>query len=529
MRDGEKRAPFASSREGSFDGEGGKRKPDLAMTSKRALSQPSGSASSLQKARRVEGGSSAAAVLHFGSSQLRIGTSGYNADHWVGSYYHAVLEKGSKQQFQKYSSEFDCVEINATFYNLPVDKTWRGWKAQAPRASFTYVIKANQYFTHTKKLIVDDNFKKRWGIFWDRCQLLGEHLGPILFQLPPTFKCNAQRLANLSTVLPKDGRFVFEFRHPSWFCEEVYRVLRAHDWCLCHIHLVNCINSLDDKKSKQKWAGHMQDGWHRPLDADSCCSWGVYIWLHGTLGMYLGCYPSSDLQAVANRMRAFTKGPENRHRTTYYMLNNTDGGLHTADGGCVQEPSAVVDARAVDDLLAGRQPSFGLHPQQTFMPGEDLELAEAIRLSLQATHQQAPDIAEEKEDPDLAKALRLSLQETHEQALPPPPDEPASGDPTCSLQVRLPWGARITRKFAPSHTIKDVFHWVEWEQLGGIDPKLSQRDRWSLVAFPRKRYASEKGRRIFAYEGAEDLVSDVSDSTLQSLGFQTQETLNLQP
>jgi len=142
---------------------------------------------------------------------------------------------------------------------------------------------------------------------------------------------------------------------------------------------------------------------------------------------------------------------------------------------------------------------------------------------------QAPDIAEEKEDPDLAKALRLSLQETHEQALPPPPDEPASGDPTCSLQVRLPWGARITRKFAPSHTIKDVFHWVEWEQLGGIDPKLSQRDRWSLVAFPRKRYASEKGRRIFAYEGAEDLVSDVSDSTLQSLGFQTQETLNLQP
>ncbi|CEM01865.1 unnamed protein product [Vitrella brassicaformis CCMP3155] len=395
------------------------------MASKRALSEPSGSASSSHKSPRVDASSSRG--THFGSPQIRIGTSGYYYNYWCGPYYPTDLKAKSKKQFEWFSSEFDCVEINATYYVIAPEQTWRGWKAQAPRPSFTYAIKANKYFTDEKQLLVDDGFKEQWKTFWGGCLLLDDHLGPVLFVCPPSFRRNIQRLKDLSTVLPSNGRFAFEFRHPSWYTKEVYDVLRANDWCLARTHLIN-----EMKSNGKMWAAQMDSGWHPPASVDSCCSWGLYFRLHGARGRCFGSYDSSQLQEVARRMQEFTEGSTSRK--AYCLFNNDSVEPHSS---C--PPPAVADARNLDDLC---------------------------KRSVCV-------------DPELAEALRLSL-ETHQQALLPPPEEPTSG-PTCAVQIRLPSGARITRKFAPSHTIKGVFHWLEREDLSGIVPRLSMRGTWSLV------------------------------------------------
>lgn len=206
---------------------------------------------------------------------LRVCTSGYHYDHWhvSGSIYDGISEK---QEFSRYSAEFDCVELNATFYRWFRDGVFEGWKARAAavRPSFQYIVKAHQFYTHWKRLNVDDQFKESWGRFWQSCQLLGEHLGPVLFQFPENFKLhpspakqtkkrggkeenqapageeppqsNLARLEALGAVLPSDGRFVFEFRDSSWFCEEVYEVLRRHNWCLALVEVSGKGLGLDD-------------------------------------------------------------------------------------------------------------------------------------------------------------------------------------------------------------------------------------------------------------------------------------------
>jgi uncharacterized protein YecE (DUF72 family) len=128
-----------------------------------------------------------------------------------------------------YVERFTTVEINATFYRMPSAKTVEGWGAAAP-AGFTYVLKAPQRITHFGRLLdVDEPLR----YFCDAARTLGDRLGPLLFQLPPNFKKAADRLGTLLAIMPDGFRVAFEFRHESWFDDEVYALLRSRNAALC--------------------------------------------------------------------------------------------------------------------------------------------------------------------------------------------------------------------------------------------------------------------------------------------------------
>jgi uncharacterized protein YecE (DUF72 family) len=128
-----------------------------------------------------------------------------------------------------YVERFTTVEINATFYRMPNEKTVAGWASTAP-AGFTYVLKAPQRITHFARLRgVDEPLR----YFCDTARSLGDKLGPLLFQLPPNFKKATDRLGELLSILPNGFRVAFEFRHESWFDDEVYTLLRSHNASLC--------------------------------------------------------------------------------------------------------------------------------------------------------------------------------------------------------------------------------------------------------------------------------------------------------
>jgi len=128
-----------------------------------------------------------------------------------------------------YVERFTTVEINATFYRMPNEKTVAGWVSTAP-AGFTYVLKAPQRITHFARLRgVDEPLR----YFCDTARSLGDKLGPLLFQLPPDFKKATDRLGELLSILPNGFRVAFEFRHESWFDDEVYTLLRSHNASLC--------------------------------------------------------------------------------------------------------------------------------------------------------------------------------------------------------------------------------------------------------------------------------------------------------
>jgi len=128
-----------------------------------------------------------------------------------------------------YVERFTTVEINATFYRMPSAQTVAGWGAAAP-AGFTYVLKAPQRITHFARLRGAGEPLRH---FCDAARALGDKLGPLLFQLPPNFKRAADRLGEILSILPDGLRVAFEFRHESWFDDEVYALLRSRNAALC--------------------------------------------------------------------------------------------------------------------------------------------------------------------------------------------------------------------------------------------------------------------------------------------------------
>jgi uncharacterized protein YecE (DUF72 family) len=159
--------------------------------------------------------------------KVHVGTSGYNYPEWRGTFYPEKCP--SKAMFAFYSARFTSVEINYTFYRLPTAKITEGWRAQAP-AGFTYALKAPRRITHDRRL---QDCADLVAAFSDNARAMGEHLGPLLFQLPPHFKCDVARLEAFLSLVPADLRSAFEFRHDSWLAEPVYEVLRRHGAALC--------------------------------------------------------------------------------------------------------------------------------------------------------------------------------------------------------------------------------------------------------------------------------------------------------
>jgi len=157
----------------------------------------------------------------------RIGCSGWQYKHWRGDFYPAGLPQS--RWFAHYALTFDTVEINNSFYRLPPPETFDKWREQAP-PHFQYAIKASRFLTHMKKLKDPENPLAR---FFANATHLGRHLGPVLYQLPPRFPVDLDRLARFLEALPTANRHTVEFRDTSWYDERVYELLRRHDVSLC--------------------------------------------------------------------------------------------------------------------------------------------------------------------------------------------------------------------------------------------------------------------------------------------------------
>ncbi len=157
--------------------------------------------------------------------ELRIGCSGWNYAHWRNGVFYPP-RCAPRNWLEFYSRYFDTVEINNTFYRLPTVKAVEGWAAGAPEG-FVFSVKMSRYLTHIKRLT---EVEAGLAVFFGRlAPMLGSpKLGPILWQLPPNFERNDERLRTTLALLPRDQRHCVEFRHPSWFVPETYECLREH-------------------------------------------------------------------------------------------------------------------------------------------------------------------------------------------------------------------------------------------------------------------------------------------------------------
>ena len=161
------------------------------------------------------------------TQQIRLGCSGWQYRHWSGNFYPAELPQ--KLWFAHYALHFDTVEINNSFYRLPAAETFAKWREQAPRR-FLYAVKASRFLTHMKKLKDPEEPLFR---FFDNAKQLGQHLGPVLYQLPPGWTLDLDRFEHFLRALPEGYRHTIEFRETSWYDERVYALLRKHRVALC--------------------------------------------------------------------------------------------------------------------------------------------------------------------------------------------------------------------------------------------------------------------------------------------------------
>jgi uncharacterized protein YecE (DUF72 family) len=170
------------------------------------------------------------------AGRVIVGTSGYNYRHWSdGVFYPAGVPQ--RRWLEHYAQFFTTVELNVTFYRLPKKTTFEGWYKRTS-SDFTFAVKGSRFITHVKKL---KDCEEPLKTFFDNASELKEKMGVVLWQLPPNLKANIQKLKSFSSLLAKSPfskktRHVFEFRHETWFCEEVYDLLKKHNFSLCIAH-----------------------------------------------------------------------------------------------------------------------------------------------------------------------------------------------------------------------------------------------------------------------------------------------------
>ncbi|HZW38762.1 MAG TPA: DUF72 domain-containing protein [Ignavibacteriaceae bacterium] len=157
---------------------------------------------------------------------LYVGTSGYSYKEWKGNFYPSDLSE--KKMLKYYAEHFNTVEINNTFYRMPKADVLKSWKNDVP-VDFKFIIKSPKRITHSKNIESNDPI----NYLINTVQVLDNNLGPILFQFPPYFKKYMDRLQPFVETIPDNIKAAFEFRHQSWFDDEVYAFLREHNFALC--------------------------------------------------------------------------------------------------------------------------------------------------------------------------------------------------------------------------------------------------------------------------------------------------------
>ncbi len=163
--------------------------------------------------------------------ELRIGCSGWMYAHWRGVFYSPGVP--TARWLEHYCTRFDTVELNASFYRWPSERTVQGWPGRTP-PGFRFAVKVTRRVTHLQRL---RDCEGTLAAFIERVRPLGERLGPLLYQLPPSMQRDDARLAAFLELLPRDLLHAFEFRHRSWWADGVFELLRARGAAFCVYHL----------------------------------------------------------------------------------------------------------------------------------------------------------------------------------------------------------------------------------------------------------------------------------------------------
>jgi uncharacterized protein YecE (DUF72 family) len=235
-----------------------------------------------------------------------IGTSGWTYDGWRGPFYPADLPK--KQWLAWYSTQFATAEINGSFYRTPSLEAVAGWRDQTPR-EFLFAWKASKFITHWKRLA--EKCANSIELMDTRLQVLGPRLGVVLFQLPARFTKNSERLASFLKMLPRSHLYAFEFRHKSWYDDEIFDLLHRANISLC---------LSDHHDAPAPWEVTARH---------------VYVRGHGPGGRYRGNYSPRMLRAWARHIRKWR-----RQRRTVFVYFDND-----------QKSAAPKDAKALIELL----------------------------------------------------------------------------------------------------------------------------------------------------------------------------------
>jgi uncharacterized protein YecE (DUF72 family) len=241
------------------------------------------------------------------SGSLFVGCSGWQYRHWRGNFYPQELPLD--RWLEHYASVFDTVEVNNSFYRLPEGQRFAAWRQQTP-SRFLFAVKASRYLTHMKKL---KDPREPLSRFFSRAKRLGRKLGPVLYQLPPRWKCDAERLADFLRALPRGRRHVFEFRDLSWYREEVFALLVRYRTALC-------LHDMPGSESPRRAVGPF-----------------VYLRFHGAGAHYGGRYPDSRLSPWADWIRERLGDGLN----VFAYFNNDQGG------------HAPRDARRLEQMVNG--------------------------------------------------------------------------------------------------------------------------------------------------------------------------------
>jgi len=239
-------------------------------------------------------------------ARLWIGTSGWHYGHWRNIFYPQKMSPA--RMLAHYASEFDTVEINNTFYRLPETQTFTDWASVTPRG-FRFAVKASRFITHIKRL--RDPAEPIDRLF-SRAAALGRRFGPVLFQLPPSWKFDEERLRDFLDQLPRDHQHVFELRDPTWYSPTTYKLLSDHNAALC----------VHDLKG---------EGWPAEVTANF-----IYLRLHGPTGAYHGKYS----QPTLGRWARWIEGRAGKATDIYVYFNNDVGG------------HAITNARELRSMLA---------------------------------------------------------------------------------------------------------------------------------------------------------------------------------
>jgi uncharacterized protein YecE (DUF72 family) len=189
-----------------------------------------------------------------------------------------------------YARQFNTVELNNSFYHLPSEKAFTTWRESTPE-NFVFAVKVSRFITHIKRL---RNSGSAVENFLSRARLLGEKLGPLLYQLPPSIKRNDELLQDFVSLLPPKYQHVIEFRHESWIDDAVFNILRRHNVGLCVFDM---------------------PGFSCPLVATSDFA---YVRFHGSEGLYSSCYSDEELSQWARRIARL--GQE--VKASYIYFNN---------------------------------------------------------------------------------------------------------------------------------------------------------------------------------------------------------------